>query len=109
MSVTSEESLDELGLDPPAEELEEDEEPRPRVRSARPQPGGADLLQDLLPLDFDWREVVREHPWPSMIVAALGGFLLARSHGEEIVQALSDFASARISEHVNELLGDDVL
>ncbi|HEX4951774.1 MAG TPA: hypothetical protein VF017_00050 [Thermoanaerobaculia bacterium] len=93
------EELDDL--DP---EISEEAPPRPRPATAP-----RELLEDLLPERLDWQELVRAYPWPAVALAALGGFFLARTKGDEIVQALSELAAERISEHVNQLLGDDLV
>ncbi|REJ76982.1 MAG: hypothetical protein DWQ36_04610 [Acidobacteria bacterium] len=61
-------------------------------------------VDDLMPSGFDWVAVVREHPMISLSVAALGGFLIGRWHGREIVDAASDLATAQISKSVDRLL-----
>jgi hypothetical protein len=47
--------------------------------------------------DFDWREVVRAHPIPAVMVAAVAGFLVGRSHGPAIFDVLSDSLSERVA------------
>ena len=74
--------------------------------SARPQAPVGDLLQDLLPEDFDWRQLVREHPWPAVAAAALVGYLIGRTRGEEIVDALSDLASERVTRQLSQALAE---
>jgi hypothetical protein len=98
---------------PPYDEFEEEDVDDPRgperpPRGRRP-PRPEDLVRGLVPEDFDWQDLVRTYPWPAMVVAFLGGYVLARTKGDEIVEALSDFASQRISDHVNTMLRDDVL
>lgn len=66
-------------------------------------------LEDYASENFDWEELVRNYPIPALLLAAIGGFVLARGRGDEILAALSGFAAARVSQHVNELLGEDVL
>ncbi len=68
----------------------------------------SDLLDELLPEELDWQEVVRAWPLPAMAVAALGGFLLARSQGPAILQAVGSFASAEVAKNVSSLLGQEV-
>ena len=65
-----------------------------------------ELIDDLLPPEFDWRGVVRRHPVPALLVALAGGYWLGRTKGREIVGALSDLASAELSERVGALGGD---
>lgn len=73
--------------------------------SRRPQ----GLVEELVPDDLDWRELVREYPIPALIVAGIGGFVLGRNRGPELLSALSAFAADRVSTQVNELLGEEVL
>lgn len=65
-----------------------------------------ELLDDLLPPEFDWRGVVRRHPIPALLVALAGGYWLGHTKGREIVGALSDLASAEISTRVGALGGE---
>jgi len=59
-----------------------------------------ELVDDLLPGEFDWRRVVRRYPIPALAVAALGGYLLARSRGPELLAALGDAASAQVADRL---------
>lgn len=59
--------------------------------------------------EFDWRDFVRRHPWPALGLAALGGFILARRRGPEIVESLSGFAADTVVTNVNEILGEEIL
>lgn len=67
------------------------------------------VVGELLPDDIDWTDLVVRHPKSALLLAALGGFLLGRSRGPEIVDALSEFAANRVSEGVNQYLGHKVL
>jgi hypothetical protein len=55
------------------------------------------VVDELMPDDFDWRDMVRKHP------------ILGRSRGQDILAALAIFAADSVSGQVNELLGKDVL
>jgi hypothetical protein len=66
-----------------------------------------DLLDDLLPAGVDWRHLVRAWPLPALAVAALGGFLVGRSHGPAILGAAATFASAEVARNVSSLLGQE--
>ena len=66
-----------------------------------------ELIDDLLPPEFDWRRMVRRYPIPALLVAAAGGYLLGRAKGREIVGALSDMVTAELSERVGALAGED--
>lgn len=67
------------------------------------------VVDELMPSDFDWRKMVRKYPLASLAVAGLGGYVLGRSRGEEILALLSLFAADAVSGQVNDLLGKDVL
>jgi len=67
-----------------------------------------DLVDELLPDNLDWEGLVRSYPLTSVTVAAVGGFLLARSHGLAILGALSSFASSEVARNVGDLLGQDI-
>lgn len=66
-------------------------------------------LEECASESFDWEDLVREYPLPALLLAAIGGFVLARTRGDEILEALSGFAAAQVTQHVNELLGEEVL
>jgi hypothetical protein len=67
------------------------------------------LVDDLLPDDLEWRQLVTNHPYVSLTLAGLGGYLLGRSRGSAIVGALALFATDTLTSNVNSLLGEDVL
>ena len=67
------------------------------------------VVDELMPSDFDWRRTVRKYPIASLAVAAIGGYVLGRARGEEILAALTLFAADHVTGQVNELLGKDVL
>jgi hypothetical protein len=68
-----------------------------------------ELIDDLVAGGFDWESLVRDYPIPALLLAAFGGFVLARSQGEAVVEALSDFAAGQVTRQVNKMLGDEVL
>ena len=70
-------------------------------------PMADELLDDLLPENLDWRDLVRSHPLPALLVSGVAGFLLGRHHGTAILEALSDFASREVDRNVSALFGDD--
>jgi len=67
-----------------------------------------DLLDELLPEELDWQRLVRTYPIPAVLLAALGGFLLGRSHGPTIVAAVSSFAAAEVTKNVSQALGREL-
>ena len=83
-----------------------DEVPYPGV-----QDGSAanDVVDELMPAQLDWQDLVRRYPLAALGLAALGGYVLGRHRGREILEAFSLFAADSVSEQVNSLLGKDVL
>jgi hypothetical protein len=67
-----------------------------------------DLVDEILPEGLDWQRLVRAYPLPALLVAAVGGFLIGRSHGPSIVSAVSGFAAAEISKNVSTALGREI-
>ncbi|MEO8274812.1 MAG: hypothetical protein ABI639_01245 [Thermoanaerobaculia bacterium] len=65
------------------------------------------LIDGLLPPEVDWRQIVRRHPVPALIVAGLGGYLIGRSQGRSLLKALSALAVARVESGVMGVDGDD--
>ena len=68
-----------------------------------------DLVDELIPEGLDWERLVRRYPIPALLLAAVGGFLLGRTRGPEILGAVSGFAADELSRNFNEALGRDVL
>jgi hypothetical protein len=68
-----------------------------------------DVVDELMPSDFDWQDLVRRYPLAALGLAALGGYVLGRHRGEDILRSFSSFAADTVSEQVNDLLGRDVL
>lgn len=58
------------------------------------------LVEDLLPVDLDWRRLVRSYPLSAMALAAAGGFLVGRRHGVSLVKDLSDFVTEEVTRNV---------
>jgi hypothetical protein len=58
------------------------------------------LIDDLIPPQVDWRQIVRRHPLPALLLAGLGGYLLGRSQGKTLVRAVSALAVARVESEV---------
>lgn len=67
-----------------------------------------DLLDEVLPEELEWERLVRSYPLPAVALAAVGGFLLAFSHGPAIVSAVSSYLSAEVSRNVSQVFGQDV-
>lgn len=67
-----------------------------------------ELIDDLIPPQVDWRQVVRRHPWPALFLAGLGGYLLGRSQGRTLVRAVSALAVARVESEVLGRIEDEI-
>jgi len=65
------------------------------------------LLDELLPEDLEWRQVIRSYPLSALAVAALGGYFIGRRSGRLIVEAFSSTANDRVMRVAGELLADD--
>lgn len=68
-----------------------------------------DVVDELMPSQLDWQRLVRQYPLAALGLATLGGYVLGRHRGREILEAFSLFAADSVSEQVNSLLGRDVL
>ena len=49
------------------------------------------------------------YPIASITIAAIGGYVLGRNRGEEIVKALSNHAAELVTGQVNDVLGRHIL
>lgn len=67
------------------------------------------LVDELMPESVEWERLVRTYPIPALLLAAVGGFVLGRSRGTAVLEALSAFAGRKVARSVNELLGEEVL
>jgi hypothetical protein len=68
-----------------------------------------DVVDELMPSQLDWQHLVRRYPLAALGLATLGGYVLGRHRGREILEAFSLFAADSVSEQVNTLLGKEVL
>lgn len=66
------------------------------------------LIDGLVPPEVDWRLIVRRHPWPAILLAGLGGYLLGRSQGKTLVRALSALAVAHVESEVIGRIEDEL-
>lgn len=73
------------------------------------EPTAHEMVDAVLPEEFEWERLVREYPVPALLLAAVGGFWLGRTRGPMITAALATFAAGRIVQEVNDLLGDEIL
>jgi hypothetical protein len=67
------------------------------------------VVDEILPEELDWSDLVVRYPKTSLAVAAVGGFLLGRSRGREMVVTIAAFAADRVVEGVNQYLGHEIL
>ena len=75
----------------------------------KPESVADDVVDELMPARLDWQDLVRRYPLAALALASLGGYVLGRHRGREILEAFSLFAADSVSEQVNSLLGKDVL
>ena len=66
------------------------------------------VLDELLPEDLDWEDVVRTYPLVCLGVAGVAGYLLGRRSGRALVVAATDSAVSRMQSVASELIGADV-
>lgn len=60
-----------------------------------------------VPEGLDWERLVVTYPIPALLIAAIGGFLIGRSHGPQVLGAVSTFASAELARNVSHLMSQD--
>ncbi len=68
-----------------------------------------EVVDEALPEEFEWERLVRTYPVPALLLAAVGGFVLARTRGEAVLAAVGAFAADRVTDAVHRVLGEDVL
>lgn len=56
------------------------------------------LIDQVMPEELDWVELVRAYPIPALAVAAAAGFYLGRVHGERLVDAAREITDRRLRE-----------
>ena len=62
------------------------------------------FVDELMPEEMDWEDVVSTYPLFSLAVAAVAGFVIGRRSGRMIMSALSDSAVERVTGMVDQLL-----
>ena len=77
--------------------------------AAAPAPAVDRFLDQLVAEELDWRRWVTRYPKSSLALAALGGLVLGRLRGREIVASLGAHAADALTEGINEFLGRDVV
>ena len=68
-----------------------------------------EVVDEWMPAEFDWQDLVRRYPLAALGLAALGGWVLGRHRGRDILEAFANFAADTVSEQVNQTIGRDVL
>lgn len=88
------------------------------LRATRPDVSGEpaastsladEILDEILPEEIEWRQLVWSYPKSSLALAALGGFLLGRTRGPRLLRAAGDYVNETVTEGVNEFVGRRVL
>ena len=72
-------------------------------------PGADDVVDEVMPSELDWQRLVRRYPIASITIAAVGGYVLGRNRGQEILVALSNHAADLVTGQVNTVLGRHIL
>lgn len=67
------------------------------------------FLDQMVAEELDWRRWVTRYPKSALALAALGGLVLGRVRGREIVASLGAYAADTLTEGINEFLGRDVV
>lgn len=68
-----------------------------------------EVLDEILPEEVDWRQLVWNYPKSALALAALGGYLLGRTRGRAVVNAATELVGDNVSEGFNEFFGRKVL
>ena len=71
--------------------------------------GPDEVVDEILPAELEWQRLVRRYPIAAITIAAIGGYVLGRNRGEEILAALTNHAADLVSLQVNSALGRDIL
>lgn len=71
--------------------------------------GPDEMMDEILPAELEWQRLVRRYPIAAITIAAIGGYVLGRNRGEEILAALTNHAADLVSLQVNSALGRDIL
>jgi hypothetical protein len=72
-----------------------------------PQTKTDEVVDELMPVDLDWRYLVRTYPLPALAVTAATGFWIGRQRGSELVAALLAFVTDEVTRNVHTLLGTE--
>ena len=66
------------------------------------------FVDELVPEEMDWEDVVSTYPLCALAVAAVAGFVIGRRSGRKIVSAFSDNAVERVTGMVSQLLDKEI-
>ena len=87
-----------------------------RNRTRLPADAGAvttsladEILDEILPEEVDWRQLVWSYPKSTLALAAIGGYLLGRSRGTRLFAAATQYVGDSVTDGVNEFFGSKVL
>ena len=72
-------------------------------------PSADALVSELVPSDLDWLGFVRSYPKTALALAALGGYLVGRRHGGDILESVSAVAAETVTQQVHDRLGGEPL
>jgi hypothetical protein len=62
-------------------------------------------IDEVVPQELDWKELVRAYPIPAVLAVAAGGFYLGAVHGRRIVETLGDLVTQRVEDTAERLHG----
>lgn len=86
------------------------QESDPVLEAVADSPSLADeILDEVLPEEIDWRQLVWSYPKSTLALAALTGYLVGRSRGRKMVAAAAQVAGDTVDEAVNDLIGRKLL
>lgn len=82
----------------------------PAAVEARSSTSLADeILDEIVPEEIDWRQLVWSYPKSALALAALGGFIVGRNRGRKLLTAAAEYVNDSVTESVNEFAGRKVL
>lgn len=67
-------------------------------------PRPEELVEEVLPEDLPWADLVRRYPAPALALAAVGGFVIGLRHGPAVLAAVGTLASRRLSRFASDLV-----
>ena len=80
------------------------------MTDAPPASAAVDAIIDrVMPPEVEWKSWVTSYPKSSLALAALGGFVLGRTRGREVLTSLSVFAAEALTEGINDFVGRNVV